>query len=178
MSQTPSNDQACHNHDFEDEKQQQHQPPQPDTTNPPLSLFLLPADLEALPTIPPTDTTKELYINEKQAVQADKETVRSLSYAQTATTEKEVGEPPVAPDGWHAPWRGPRIPGRICGVRTKLFWIWVGVIVVVFGLGIGLGMGLSNWDDDEEEGQRVVANVTSVVTSLATGTAATASLRV
>lgn len=176
MSQLPPNDQAQLDQSFVDEKQQ-HLQRQNDTTNPPLSLALLPADLEAVPTTPPTDTTKELYIDEKQPVQADKETVRSLSYAQTAMTEKESGEPRVAPDGWHAPWRGPRIPGRICGVRTKLFWIWVGVIVVVFGLGIGLGMGLSNWDDDEEEEQRVIANVTSVVTSFAVGTSATARLR-
>lgn len=178
MSQLPPNDQAQLDQSFVNEKQQHFQR-QSDTTNPPLSLALLPADLEALPITPPTDTTKELYIDEKQPVQADKETLRSLSYAQTATTEKEVGSPPspVAPDGWHAPWRGPRIPGRICGVRTKLFWIWVGVIVVVFGLGIGLGMGLNKWDDDEDEEQRVITNVTSVVTSFATGTSATARLR-
>lgn len=168
MSQLSQNDQANLGKGFVDEKQRQ--PHQPDTTNPPFSLALLPADLEALPTTPPTDTTKKLYIDEKQPVQADKETIRSLSYAQTATTEKEVGEPPVAPDGWHAPWNRPKIPGRICGVRTKLFWIWVAVIVVVFGLGIGLGMGLSNFDDDDDEEQRVVANVTSIVTSSAAGT--------
>lgn len=127
-----------------------------DTTNPPLSLSLLPADLEPVPLeADPTDTSKELNFSslEKETVQADKETLRSSSYDQDAATEKEVGSPPAlpAPDGWHAPWTERKIPNRICGVRAKVFWVFVVLTVVVFGLGIGLGMGLSKFDDDDDD---------------------------
>jgi hypothetical protein len=103
----------------------------------PHSLAALPAGLEvALPY--PSD--KEVYIEEKQPVHAYKE---NCQISNDGSSEKQVCETPVAPDGWHAPWKGRSMPARICGMRAKVFWILLASAVIVFGLGIGIGMGTS-----------------------------------
>ena len=79
--------------DSSDEKQDPHR-----DTDIPHSLALLPADLEVALPFPGDD--KEVYIEEKQPVQACKESCRS---ATEAASEKELLETPVFPDGWYAP---------------------------------------------------------------------------
>jgi hypothetical protein len=136
----------------------------------PHSLALLPAGLEV--TIP-SSSDKEVYIEEKQPVQAYKESCQ-LSTDGSISSEKQVCEAPVAPDRWHAPWSGRSMPTRICGMRAKVFWILVASAVIVFGLGIGIGMGTSklNGDDgDDKRSQTTSAmNATMMASVLSTTT--------
>jgi len=114
----------------------------------PHSLSLLPAGLEVA--VPFSPDSKEVYVEEKQPVQAGKESYQSQVRDSNAS-EKEVLETleerrdALSTDG------GRKAPKRICGIRAKVFWIALVCAVVVFGLGVGIGMGTSKLkgaDDD------------------------------
>jgi hypothetical protein len=158
-------------HDVNDEKRQPMHENENQTHRDdhiPHSLASLPAGLEVAN---PFSSDKEVYIEEKQPVQADKE---SRHFATESSSEKELCETPVSPDGWHAPWSGQSMPKRIFGMRAKVFWILLVSAVIVFGLGIGIGMGTSKLkgdDGDDKKSQTTSAlNVTVVAQPSSTTT--------
>jgi hypothetical protein len=130
-------------YDLADEKQQlqlHHFETTVDTI--PHSLALLPAGLELAVPFSPND--KEVYIEEKQPVQAGKETLHQIrTESVAAAAEKELFET-LEERGDTLSIEGSRAaPKRICGIRAKVFWISLVCAVVVFCLGVGIGMGTS-----------------------------------
>jgi hypothetical protein len=156
-------------HDHDDEKRQVLRNNDHFDEQVPHSLASLPAGLEVAN---PFSSDKEVYIEEKQPVQAYKE---SCQLSSDGSSEKQVCETPVTPDGWHAPWSGQSMPKRIFGMRAKVFWILLVSAVIVFGLGIGIGMGTSKLrgdDGDDKRPQTTSAlNATVVVQPSSTTTA-------
>jgi hypothetical protein len=156
-------------HDRDDEKRQPLRDDDHFGDQSPHSLASLPAGLEVAN---PFSSDKEVYIEEKQPVQAYKE---SCQISNESASEKQVCETPVSPDGWHAPWSGQSMPKRIFGMRAKVFWILLVSAVIVFGLGIGIGMGTSKLrgdDGDDKRPQTTSAlNATVVVQPSSTTTA-------
>jgi hypothetical protein len=135
-------------HDRDDEKRQPLRDDDHFDGHVPHSLASLPAELEVAN---PFSSDKEVYIEEKQPVQAYKE---SCQLSSDGSSEKQVCEPPVSPDGWHAPWSRQSMPKSIFGMRAKVFWILVASAVIVFGLGIGIGMGTSKLNGDDGDDKR------------------------
>jgi hypothetical protein len=156
-------------HDRDDEKRQPLRDDDHFGDQSPHSLASLPAGLEVAN---PFSSDKEVYIEEKQPVQAYKE---SCQISNESASEKQVCETPVSPDGWHAPWSGQSMPKRIFGMRAKVFWILVASAVIVFGLGIGIGMGTSKLKGDDGDDKRPqttsALNATVVVQPSSTTTA-------
>lgn len=96
----------------------------------PHSLALMPAGLEV---VPANEYDIEVDQGEKELAQVEKEVVQA---------EKEVAWFGISPDGWHMPWRGPKMSKTLLGLRVPIFWGLLVSLLAIFALGIGLGVGL------------------------------------
>ena len=105
----------------------------------PQSLTLIPAGLEVIP-----DTGKEPVHVEKEVAQAEKEAISG--------TEKEVVNPKIQPDGWHAILQGPTGSRKIWGLRVSIFVALLILVVAATALAVGLGVGLSKRHIDDTPG--------------------------
>jgi hypothetical protein len=99
------------------------------------SLAFMPAGLEVVP-----DSGKEPVQIEKEVVQAEKEAMSGA--------EKELVNPAIEPDGWHAILRGPTGSRKFCGLRASIFVALLVSVIAVCALAVGLGVGLNKLHND------------------------------